>query len=133
MGSESEAIGMTGPDPERELLRNLYDELRRAAKREDRMMERLEDVLAASREIERNAKDIKEVHGDLYGKGGLMSRVEVLERHPTFHVDNGKDDGGFTLSTNSVVTIGLFLVGSALTGLWHVIGWIVSLAQRLAP
>lgn len=123
-----------GPDRDEELLRNLYNELRRAADRENRLYDRLEETIGAVREIERNQKDIKEVHRDLYGREGLMSRVDVLEKHPTFRVDNGgTEDAGVTLSTSSVVSIGLFLVGSALTGLWHVIGWIVSLAQRLSP
>lgn len=115
-------------DPDRRLLVDLRDALERAEVREERIVEKLDQVIGLARDVNRNASDIKEVHGDLYGKGGLMTRVEVLETAPG---DGGQeDDGGIYLSSRSVVSIAIFLVGAALTGLWHIVGWLLALARQ---
>ena len=114
------------------LLRELATALERASRREERLLSRLEEAIGVMREVERNQRDIQEIHGDLYGRGGLMTRVEVLEKHPTVQFGGAEgDDDGVRFSTPTLVTIGLFILSASLTGLWKIISWIIQLSQAV--
>lgn len=138
---ESAGTGMPGEENREEvdarLLRELSVALERAARREKRLNDRLDEAIGVMREVSRNQRDIKEIHRDLYGPDGLMGRVKVLERHPTVQFsrkgeqEEEEESGGIRLSNTSLVTVALFIISAALSGLWQILSWIIELARAV--
>jgi len=104
-------------DPDRQLFRQLYDEMRQFGGRFDGLSEKIEEVRVLASRIENHSAEIGRLRDSMEENHDRITRLEA------YHQARDAESGSLVLKP-AVLTLVLAVLGILVTGFWEVIKWI---------
>ena len=124
MGNEWPMPSDERRSPDAHLFRELYSQLHDLSRHVERLTERMGEIAALTERAGNNSAEIKRLRDKVDVNSQVLARLDA-PREPSL----ARDTNGGVYIKPGWLTLGIFMVGTALTGLWKVISWIIDLAK----